>query len=82
MSACKSCGASIIWARTPAGRVIPVDREPTEDGNVRLTYRDHKAHALVVGKGEDLFSSGEARHTSHFATCPDADKHRKPKDRN
>lgn len=77
MSVCKSCGASIIWARTPAGRTIPIDREPSDDGNVRLSYEGHKANALVVGKSDDLFSIGEPRHQSHFATCPNADAHRK-----
>lgn len=79
MSACRSCGAPIIWARTPSGRTIPIDRQPTDDGNVRVTYDGHKAHAQVVGK-PDLFTADEPRHTSHFATCPNADQHRK-KDR-
>lgn len=30
----RSCGAPILWARTPVGRPIPLDPEPAVDGNV------------------------------------------------
>lgn len=33
--------------------------------------------AGTVQEGETLFVPG--RHTSHFATCPQADQHRKPR---
>lgn len=72
MSTCKSCGARIIWAPTPAGKHIPVDADPTPDGNIEL--RDGIAH---VNQQANLL--GEARYVTHFATCPQADEHRRPR---
>lgn len=75
MSTCKSCGASIVWALSTGGKRIPIDVEPSRDGNVRLTFDDGASTeriARVVQKGSlpDL-------HTSHFATCPQAAQHRR-----
>lgn len=59
-TSCSSCGASIVWFRTLAGKKMPVDESSTlpTDG----------AHQL------DL-----KRHVSHFATCVNADQHRRPR---
>jgi hypothetical protein len=75
-SHCRSCGAVIIWAETEKGKSIPIDPTPTEDGNIRLVVREQPQSpiAIVVTKPEnrdtDMFKS-------HFATCPNASKHRK-----
>lgn len=77
---CRSCNAPILWAITPKGRRMPLDPEPTPEGNLRLTPIPDRTP--LVGKpltGEDLEAaqaSGEPLHTSHFATCPDARQHR------
>ena len=87
MIICKSCGAPIQWAITPAGKRIPIDKEPVEDGNIILSSRQMgrievtivpfkeqietlKAQAKATGRPHLLFKS-------HFATCPNAAKHRK-----
>lgn len=68
MSQCKSCGADIIWAKTPKGKDMPLNafgetRWFVEGGgNVTTTCRP-----VIV-------------RTSHFATCPNANQHRKPKE--
>lgn len=64
MSACKSCGAAIVWVRTESGRVMPVDLHPTNRGNVVI-----RNGVAYVGAQQD----DAPRYTSHFATCPDAE---------
>lgn len=56
---CASCGASIVWMKTSAGRAMPVDSASVAPSDDTST----------------LFDPG--RHTSHFATCPNADSHRR-----
>lgn len=72
VSRCKSCGAAIRWYSTPRGTKIPIDADPASDGNlVILAGVVQNAHA-------DLFNGIPAgpRYISHFATCPNARKHR------
>ena len=76
MPECSSCGADIIWHKTIKGRPIPLDREPTLRGNViiseegtALVYRDPSAIAPRY--------ADEPRYLSHFATCPNAETHRR-----
>jgi len=73
---CGSCPAPIIWARTPAGKRMPVDAEPTPDGNVTLVppLESYDSPLAVVSSERDPSST---RYTSHFATCPNADSHRR-----
>jgi hypothetical protein len=61
---------------------MPVDAEPTDDGNVSLapgTSPRQTPTATVVGKRlqADLFGDDSPRYTSHFATCPQAAEHRR-----
>lgn len=72
MSQCRSCDARILWAKTEAGKAMPVDREPTPEGNL-LLRGDGTVH--VVAEGEVL--PGMPLHTSHFVTCPERDSWRK-----
>jgi hypothetical protein len=71
VSRCKSCGAEIIWAVTTNGRRIPLDAEPEVDapGLFRIEIGGPPPGAFAVRK----------LYTSHFATCPNADQHRKPR---
>lgn len=39
MPKCKSCGAEIRWAKTPAGKAIPIDEKPSPTGNITLKER-------------------------------------------
>jgi hypothetical protein len=74
MSKCKSCGAEIIWAKTPTGKSMPLDAEPHPRGNIVL---DANGCTGPVRPGDvpDL----SVRYLSHFVTCPEANQHRKSK---
>lgn len=63
---CGSCGAPLEWAKTLRGRSIPVDPETVESGNLRVV--DGIAYFGSPGSGDRV---------SHFATCPNADQHRR-----
>jgi hypothetical protein len=58
----------VIWCHTSTGRRMPMDAEPN-GGAYRLT-----GEAVVYAHHEGPHEGG---HGSHFATCPDADKHRR-----
>jgi len=66
---CASCGAPIIWALTERGRRMPLDATPTT-GAILLTSASSPVPTAKFGPV----------YTSHFATCPHADQHRKPKE--
>jgi len=59
---------------------MPVDVEPTDDGNITaLTVGGilREGSHIHVDAGPTLLDSpGLLRYTSHFVTCPDADEHR------
>lgn len=66
---CRSCHAEIIWAVTLDGKAMPVDAEPSPDGDRWLLNHPAISAPVVVKAGEH---AGPARHKSHFATCPQA----------
>lgn len=72
MPACKSCGAPIRWARSVNDKPILLDAEPHEQGNLELSG------GVARYVTPDL-NAIETRYRSHFATCPNADEHRKPR---
>ena len=63
MPYCKSCNAEITWIKTEGGKNHPVDAKAT------------KRWVNVISLGWLLLDT----HESHFATCPNADQHRKSK---
>jgi hypothetical protein len=67
MAACSSCGARIFWAKTEKGKSIPIDYDPRPDGN--LWFYCDVVYPRVM--------PGAMRFVAHFATCPNAKKHRK-----
>lgn len=64
MSACRSCGAEIVWKYTENRKRIPLDAEPNPNGNVYFRH----GKAVVLGAGE--FPVGTTRYMPHHATCP------------
>lgn len=58
---CRSCGASIYWAKSHNNRPMPLDAK-SEKG---IVIRD------------DGLAYVEDVYTSHFRTCPKADLHRR-----
>lgn len=69
MSTCRSCDAEIRWARTIAGKAMPLNRDPDPNGNVVL--RD--GVAVVLGPLERTIAEeeGELLLMPHHATCVD-----------
>jgi hypothetical protein len=58
---------------------MPVDAQPNPEGNVTLSLGSialGSHRALVWGKGERI-PFDLTRYTSHFATCPNANSHRR-----
>ena len=74
---CKSCGAMMTWVKSENDKAVPLDAEPVEDGNI-VFVADGVVHFLKKGEAPSLFGDGK-RYKSHFATCPNAVKHRKAK---
>lgn len=91
---CRSCGAPIRWAVSEAsGKRIPLDLEPSDTGNIVETGRTHptgvpmirylkKSQQPMMANLLALAVAGPElpapRYVTHFATCPNAEKHRKP----
>lgn len=95
MSACSSCGARVMWVVTTAGRLMPLDARQSPDGNVRLTGQKvphpKNPSAPLMAEAEvltnrSIFDIADDTETAtplylpHFATCPNADRHRTRKE--
>lgn len=75
---CRSCGAGIRWAVTAtSGALIPLDEHPTDDGNLAVARQGNGDLIARVLKNGEHAGAHERRGTSHFATCPNADQHRR-----
>lgn len=70
---CRSCYARVWWARNADGTDQILDFEPVPNGNIQfadmgkiryLTKREPALHGIP-------------RYQSHFATCPNREKHRR-----
>ena len=78
---CRSCNSPIIWTKTTNGKKMPVDLEPSPNGDFYLFRRErfiesvhrqsrHKSIDAAVQRGDKTF-------TSHFATCANVEEHRR-----
>jgi len=77
-SYCRSCGARLLWVETVNGRRMPLDWYPDAHGQMVSTGQtadDGTPVYKVLAHGTEP-APGLARHTSHFATCPQADEWR------
>lgn len=74
--ACRSCQAPIIWCTTERGRAMPVDAQPSTGGNLllrrRIEYKGNCDPLAVLIDATHRFGRTDL-HTSHFATCPNAE---------
>ena len=72
---CPSCESPILWVRAArSGRPMPLDREPADDGTVRIA-RGGKAH--VFRDADAAREAGQEGlypdlYRSHMVTCPKA----------
>lgn len=71
-----TCRAKILWARTAAGRLQPLDPDPDPNGLILLTGRRTPEGFAIVERTmglEEAKTSPEPasrRFTAHHATCP------------
>jgi hypothetical protein len=81
MSACKSCGEEIVFARTvPSGVAMPVNVQWAIGGTVELTEDPPgRWNARVIPLGEAQRRTD--LHEAHFATCPDGEQWRRKRTR-
>ncbi|MCA9676771.1 MAG: hypothetical protein KC464_17185 [Myxococcales bacterium] len=70
---CRSerCRAPILWARTAAGEPMPVDVDPSPDGELDLV------DGRVYPYGLEAAAAKRPRYRAHWASCPDADDFRR-----
>jgi len=84
---CRSCRAPILLVRTLKDRQMPLDRDPSPDGNVQLLRSTDGARAQVLSTAElaafqleQIVKPVDERqplYLPHFATCPNAAGHRR-----
>ncbi len=73
---CRSCRRPIRWCKTPLGKRMPIDPDPVSTGNLEI--EDPRFDMpLVTYIKKDTPPNGQDRYTSHFATCPNAQHHRR-----
>ena len=82
MPECRSCGAAISWLTTSSGKKMPVNSEevpfiPDEAGQALAVSSENE-----IIRGRTCSESFEDERwiyarLSHFATCPNADNHRR-----
>lgn len=79
-TACRSCGAPIVWIRTPAGKSMPCDAQPKSykykpESNTKLvTPEGVVVSCEIVANPEDAHGYG---YTPHWSSCNAPDKFRK-----
>lgn len=67
---CLTCGADIFWAVSTKNRAMPINAQPTADGDLILTRRlDGVLVAIALKDGDP---STDPRFVSHLIMCPDA----------
>lgn len=77
MSACRSCGKPVVWAKVQVtGSPIPLDPDPAPNGNIRL-HTKPECEVLSQAQIKQAKQDGVALYVSHFATCPEANRWRK-----
>ncbi len=90
LSRCRSCEAAIIWTITTNGKRMPVDADPVasvrgfridetllDEAQMGFNDDDLKPGKDVLAIYVMDAAPGERLYLSHFATCPDADQHRR-----
>lgn len=74
---CRTCGAPVVWTITEYGHRMPVDYvPPLLGGNIELV---EQAQGDPIAKVHGAATARPGFYVSHFATCEQAEQHRKPK---
>lgn len=74
---CRTCGEPVKWVMTTTGNRMPLNPMPDPDGNCYVDRWDQGMPVVVVAVNSAIPGAIPIRYTSHFATCPQADKWRK-----
>lgn len=74
MPNCKACDTEIRFAKTKAGKAMPVDATPSTDGNLVLL---HDEHGTLCARPAHPADQLRPRHKAHFATCTSPGSFRK-----
>ena len=82
VTTCRACGAEIMFIKTVGGKSIPVDSDSVyyiqkKDGNKKIVTPN--GEVISADLTEDSAKATGIGYISHFATCPEADKFRKPR---
>lgn len=79
---CTSCGAQIIWIRTPGGKSMPCDLKPVSyinAGNGKERVVTPNGQVISCNITEDILHSEGYGYIPHWSTCKNPDKFRKKK---
>ncbi|APE09727.1 hypothetical protein BO226_11340 [Rhodococcus sp. 2G] len=79
---CRTCRAEIVWASTTKGNAIPLEPEPSPNGNLNVypVPADPRGRIAIVvtnSRRAALAAAGIPLYVSHFLSCPDAAEWRK-----
>jgi len=90
LSRCRSCKEPIIWTVTSNGKRMPVDADPVkaargfrideqllDEAQMGFDEDELRPGKDVVATFTATPAPGERLYISHFATCPDANEHRR-----
>lgn len=72
MARCSLCQAPIQWARTEAGKSMPLSLPPVTNGNIWLEEREikgEKKSVACVATAERPVPDGKRRFRAHFLEC-------------
>lgn len=77
---CRSCGEKIMFIRTKAGKSMPVNPafvsfKNNPDGKDRIVLPS--GNVIACDANVDAKEADGYGYISHFATCPNASRHRK-----
>lgn len=77
---CQACDAVLLWAITPAGKRMPLDPRPTDDGTVLVLQPHGLGEKLAITLSRDGLKLARKHnlplHLSHHATCTDPGRFR------
>lgn len=83
MAICRSCGAEIIWIKMKgSGKAMPCDARKISFDLLLPGAKGEGVMTLVEPEGviaRGIFNPGGEKigYLSHFATCPNANQHRR-----
>lgn len=75
MGRCRSCKQIVRWVSTAAGKNLPLDPTPVDDGNIMVLPNGRSRIVPIAERAACV----APLYKSHFATCHNAAQHRRPR---